>query len=225
MKWIKTLGVFALLAVITSIIPICQATIEKEYTYKVKHLLRNDVVYAYRLKLVIETEENGVWIIGKYYTITFILTVDFINFTYLDALNFSNFGIYTIHDWYVNFSKDYPAIESIVFGKGGLTLSYPQFVVEFKAYPKCEGRIGIFPRMSVETINPKFFIGGGNWRAQEPLYIDITTDQVATQIDEITTRIDEIRNLIYILISIIIILIAVTCYFNIKKFKSKSVGV
>lgn len=206
MKRIKILGVFVLLAVIASIIPLCQATIEKEYTCEVKHLLHNDVVYAFKVKLVIETEENGVWIKGKDYTITFTLIVDFINFTYLDALNFSGWNIYHPHE--VDVLK-YHDIGYKAFGEGESTLSYPRTVAKFEAYPKHEGRIAIFPVMHIEVINSTPF---GYWEAEEPLYIDITTKLV-------TTQIDEIKNLIYVLISTIIILIAVTCYLTIKKTK------
>lgn len=214
MKRIKILGVFVLLAVIASIIPLCQATIEKEYTFEVKHLLHNDVVYVFKVKLVIETEENGAWIKGKDYTITFTLTVDFINFTYLDALNFSDWYIYRPGE--VDVLK-YHDIGYKAFGEGESTLSYPRTVAKFEAYPKHEGRIAIFPGMFIKAINPKPVDGSftgtiGNWKAEEPLYIDITTKLV-------TTQIDEIKNLIYVLISTIIILIAVTCYLTIKKTK------
>jgi len=216
MRWTR-LGVFILLTIIISFtIPLCEATIEKEYAYQLKDIVWNDTIEDFKVKLVIETEENDIWIKGKSYTIQFILTVNFINFSYFDALNFSSWDVY-ISGCDVAISKTMWMADYIL-GVSDWTLSYPHVVAEFTAHPLSEGRATIIPRMSIVRIGSSskvphgYSLGGSeSWEA-EPLYINVTTTSI-------TAQIDAIRNLMYALISTTVIIIAITAYLAIKKPK------
>jgi hypothetical protein len=214
MRFITALGTSCIILIASLIIPSCQATIEKEYAYQLKDIVWNDTIEDFKVKLVIETEENDIWIKGKSYTIQFILTVNSINFSYFDALNFSSWDVH-ISGCDVAISKT-RWMYDYVLGSSDWTLSYPHVVAEFTAHPLSEGRATIIPRMSIKIIGSKaphgYSLGGESWEAEEPLYINVTTTSL-------TAQIDAIKNLMYVLISTTVILIAITTYLAIKKTK------
>lgn len=189
------------------LLPPCQGIIEKEYEYEAKDLVHNDILYSFRVKLVVETEQNDVWIKGKTYTITFILFVESVDFDYVDSLNFSSWNIYTDHEYvYISTSG---WIAYLNYGSGGERYSYPITVTEFRVCSTREGRVEIFPETDITAYKGGNIIWSKHWRAEEPLYIDVTTKTISSQIDEIKT-------LIYFLILTTIILIIANIYFGLK---------
>jgi len=198
--------------IITFTIPLlpCQATIEKDYEFKAIYLIDNNSEYSFRVKLVVETEQNDVWVKDKTYTITFILFVESIDFDYVDSLNFSSWNIYTDHEHvYISTSS---WIAYLNYGSGGKSYSYPITVTEFRVCSTREGRVDIFPEMDITAYKGGNIIWSKHWRAEEPLYINVTTKTISSQINEIKT-------LIYFLILTTTILIIANIYFGLKTSK------
>jgi hypothetical protein len=148
----------------------------KEYKEEVTGLVHNDLLYSFELKLLIDTEENGEWVRGTNYQILFILRVNFINYSYFDALNFSSYGL-NIEGCDLSIQHISWTVNAI-FGKAPYTISYPREVAEFRVYVNDTGTAKIKPVILMSAVNSHpvegmGWVGAGDWWAEEPIYIQV----------------------------------------------------
>jgi hypothetical protein len=64
--------------------------IEKEYEYSEVIPIGGELLYRFRLKVVIETERDGTWKPGTEYHVNFIIVLDYINSDRIKSLTFYN---------------------------------------------------------------------------------------------------------------------------------------
>jgi hypothetical protein len=225
MRFITALGISCIILILASfIIPSCQATIEKEYEeyWYTEFWEGNEIkFFAFKVKVIIETETDGAWRNNTEYEVNLLVTLIYINREYVNyvVVNETRFD-YGVEIVYGNPNR------SSTLSYVGDSANYLFHVKRTYAYTK-EYRF---------DLNPSFLFYGVKyepphppatslirWDSPEPLYIDVTTTDFQTEIisyiDLLEAQLNIIRNLMYILVVTTIILIAITTYLAIKKTK------
>ena len=225
MRFITALGISCIILILASfIIPSCQASIEKEYEeYWYTEFWEGKEIkfFAFKVKVIIETEIDGTWRNNTEYEVNLLVTLIYINREYVNyvVVNETRFNYWV----------------EIVYGdpNRSSTLSY---VGDSANYLFRIKRTYAYTKEYRFDLNPSFLFYGVKyeppspaatslirWDSPEPLYIDVTTTDFQTEVihhmNLLEAQLNTIRNLIYVLILTTIILIATTGYLAVKKHK------
>lgn len=214
----KMLGVSALLIFIASMIPSCQATIEKDFG-EFHKVWGNNTLFTFNVKMCIQTEKDGTWRFNKTYRIYVIVCLTYVN--------------WSIYDWkhpfslYIN-NTEFTLFVDVKYRQEGFGL----YDLSNKIEMLYDVSNSFYPPYSMD-LEPHFeysypypYTGERvtlEWLPKEPVYVDISADsqsEVISKMDSIENQLNMIRNLMYILVATTIILIATTGYLAVKKYKT-----
>jgi len=162
------------LLLVVSIISSVNATITKEYEEEMYYDSRKD--FAFKVRLVVETEADGTWKTDSSYELDFILVVTYFNNTHFhgDPLNFSESEgykgkfVWIAEDvtYHVLTWAPYRLIDSPTTEK----------MANIRFYPRSEGRVKVYPVLTFKdvTVHEGIFYSS-LWGGQkvEPVYIDV----------------------------------------------------
>jgi len=229
MKKIVLLAFVLLFFSSSTLIPISRATNIVTDGEQVVYL-ENRILCEFKVKTIVETEEEETWRIShsegeNMYDIVFVITV-----TYICPELVEEGQLYP--QLRVHFHS--PRSGSQVLDEEVVTNS-SWFDSEFQSIPnrlfvnagsRYATRIRLEPYFEYNVYHynlSKVHLAGGYWRG-EPIYIDVTQTikDVQTEIDSLRTELNTIRNLMYAFITTTIIFIATTAYLAIRKPKVKS---
>jgi len=211
MKWIRIIQFSAILILLTSIIPLCNATIEKDLFEHYEYKYSDKPIFAFKLRIVIETETDGSWVVGRDYEIHFIFTLTQINTTRIDYVNIS----YIIYGYPKLEMQEpfYPTIEVYGIDVG------EQMVRTFKVKPISEARSyqldyrvkwNYTDKLYNESVE-KFW---DSWR--NPIYLHITTADFQTEV------VNYLKTILCVLILAIVINIVTIIYLAKGRLRVKS---
>lgn len=204
-----------------------------DYEQDVYDKLGNELLFSFKVRLIVEAEEDGTWRIsqpGKNYSyrIAFAITL-----TYVNANRFpnpvANFDV-LFHSPTVGFSNISPKYgweepagnKTRVYSYRGV--SYSNLGVRVTT-PHTERRLGLHPSFYYKPYEGGFEIDrsiistDGYW-SRGPVYIDVTHDTLTTAVNEL----ENIRNSMIILIMTTVALIAITVYRERKQSKARTMN-
>jgi len=173
---IKVLVALLSLSIIlsSSLTPMAYGTIEKEYEYsEIKLYPYPTLLYRFKVKVIIETENDGTWIPScteHWYRIDYIITLDYINKTTIESLIFFyHFSIPISGLTYISFRDIKNKTEVMEYSGQTDMLSF-----EITAYPQ-----EFIPRLRIRPqfeFNYTFTEDGRSYSTQwcglEPIYVD-----------------------------------------------------
>lgn len=146
--------------------------IEKEYEYSEVIPIGGELLYRFRLKVVIETERDGTWKPGTEYHVNFIIVLDYINSDRIKSLTFYNPRLSLLYVEQKLLSPQNPPF---------IVLSYPYQMGDFellvKLYDNWEGsytgRAAVAPNsyINITWINHTPEVDMILWSGNEPIYI------------------------------------------------------
>jgi hypothetical protein len=146
--------------------------IEKEYEYSEVIPIGGELLYRFRLKVVIETERDGTWKPGTEYHVNFIVILDYINSDRIKSLTFYNPRLSLLYVEQKLLSPQNPPF---------IVLSYPYQMGDFellvKLYYNWEGsytgRAAVSPNsyINITWINHTPEVDMIRWSGNEPIYI------------------------------------------------------
>lgn len=146
-------------------------TIEKEYEYYEATTL-GELLYRFRLKVVIETERDGTWKPGTEYHVNFIIILDYINSDKIKSLTFYNPRLSLLYVEQKLLSPQNPPF---------IVLSYPYQMGDFELLVRLfvnwegsyTGRAAVVPTsyINITWINHTPEVDMTVWGGTEPIYI------------------------------------------------------
>jgi len=211
MKLMKVVGISFLILILASFtIPSCQATIEKEYI----EYYESDY-FAFKVKIIIETERDGTWIQDVTYWISL-----FVTFTQMDDTLVGLLKIYEMDIKAPVIVESLSIVYPTYFYHVGQTISH-EFYINSTFHNIIPERFNLQPRFRynyTRKSSPDYDVSR-EWEADEPLYVylvDPATD-VVSRVNSIENQLSTITGLMYALIVTTIILIATTGYLAIQK--------
>jgi len=187
--------------------------------YDVSDYYKTDKLYEFKVKLVIEAEEDGTWKTHNSYKVDFFISVTFINYSYFDALVFGNATV-----WMVN-----GVTELLWLSRVGWieidSLRFNEHMGEFIAYsPSAEGRVELCPSIEVHSRGVhRGLIVSTRWGGLdevEPIYITVKS---SSSDSHATLPIEYFYIAMGALVVLILILIIVLFYYRKSKTNQKSV--
>jgi hypothetical protein len=213
MKRVKMLGAFSSILILMSfVIPLCQATIIRDFE---KCLwVGDEELFRFKMRVVIETESDGTWRNDTEYDIWFVFTLMSINRTEVNYIEFNQTevtGVVSVGEC----SQSYPPR----VGYPGDTCIFTLLYCKVMYAPQ---RLDLRPSFWYYVYR-KDGVFEGKWFATEPIYIDVVTKDISSQIGFLETELNAIRNLMYVLILTVIVLIATTAYSVLRKPRVKPV--
>lgn len=143
------------------------------------------VCYSFKIKLVIETERDGTWIIGNEYNLYIYVRATFVDFDrFPDGIKMGNATV-TGTSW--KHEDTVPEAGSSIQADGFKLIQgirtihvsitwYPKTyrLEDYRVQPTMEGRITLYPRMEINQ--PIYYYNGfpiTGWVADEPFYIPV----------------------------------------------------
>jgi len=218
MNHTRLFSVLFSLLLIASIIPSVNATIEKEYEEEMyqdgsKH-------FAFKVRLVIETEEDGTWKTDSSYQLDFILVVTYFNNTHFqgDPLNFSAREGYEGKFVYVEGTHvTYTLLThvSCIYVYSPITKK----MASFRFSPRSEERVKVYPVLTIrdakvhEGVFYDHYWGGlSGYASVEPVYIDAKSPLTPSRFPS---------ELIFMVAGIVIGAVVVGTIFIVKRRKEK----
>jgi hypothetical protein len=172
MKLLSVVNVLSFLFILNLfLITTVDATVTKEYLYD-HHDIYGNKKYSLKLKVIIETEEDGSWIIGKNYTVDYIITLTFLNHSVYDPtkfyLNISSYGLISSSS-YMQISTGYRYNISCVINSIRPTSSLQFKVFAFKGPSSEYEKVRMKPVLFIKYNTVKH----GWWMGEEPIYIQV----------------------------------------------------
>jgi len=214
------------LLLVFSLIPSVNATIEKEYEEEMRSPINpSSVNCAFKVRLVIETEQDGTWKTDSSYKLDFLLTVTFFNETHFEGDP-------------LNFTKGAVEGEEFVYAYGDVTYFLDDYVPHLLVYsptnrkmatirflPRSEGRVEIYPKLTIRDVKlHEGYVYAHSWGGQygyaavEPIYIDVKSPSATSPIILPTILSSE---LIFLVAGIINGVIVIGAIFMVKRRKEK----
>jgi len=198
-----------LFLLIVSIIPLVNATITKEYDEYNRYDWVGNKLYSFRVKMVVETEEDNTFLRDQYYQIDFIIT-----------LNYINRSIWSPDDHFIFYSPSLSPIEGdweVVQNSTVLRLG-DKGTVSLKLSPRpiVKERVSIKPIIYLNYVSQsgEYVYGtlGFWWEAQEIVYANVKSPTAPLFSSE----------LFYMVAGIILGAVVIGTFFIVKTRKRKS---
>ena len=225
MRLIKVLGVSFLILILASfIVPPCQAIIEKDFG-EFHEIWFGDELFAFKVKVVIETEKDGTWRNNTEYEVFIITSLTYINRTEISYVTFNETGISDS----VEITYEPPYYQHLTYAGDRIEIVHRVKSPNATALPflhPSPNRLDLEPHFLYHFQCKSSELDGWismEWSPKEPMYIDVTTSDIPTEIishiDSLESQLIIIRNLMYVLILTTIILVALTGYLAVRKTK------
>ncbi|UCE43525.1 MAG: hypothetical protein JSV57_03950, partial [Candidatus Bathyarchaeota archaeon] len=168
-------SVFLSFLLISLMIFTANATLEEEYEFE--EYYRGSRNFAFKIKLVIETEEDGTWYIGSTYEVHLFLIVTYFNDTHFggDPLNFSATeyeGKYVI----VEGDASYHIAEMAPYRLYSTPITERMAKMNFYPETGQRRRVAIYPVINIEDIDLHHgILYDGTWGGDDvaPTYITV----------------------------------------------------
>lgn len=162
----KLLPVFLIIVIFSSAICTANATIVKEYEYD--SYVDSTREFAFKVKIVIETEANDQWLVGNRYLVHFIVTPTYFNPHFFEpAGNFS----FRFHSPEVYLWPD--GVEKVLENRtANLELSETQMLI-VECSPNVEKRQRLWACMRYTLYRNNEPVWTNAWDSWEPVYIEV----------------------------------------------------
>ena len=211
MNYTRPLSVLFSLLLITSIIPLVDATITKKYNHN-EYDEQGNLLYSFKVKMVVATEENDTWLRDNYYRIDFVIKLAYVNESILEGYDFIFYSP-SLRD----FTGDYEVTNNMttlnprvrILGTKGTLALY------VKPRPVEEKRVSLKPVIYIQQgararKDYRYDWFGFWWEAQEKVYVNVKSPSLFSS------------ELFYILAGIIISAVAVGTFLVVRLRKRKS---
>jgi len=165
MNTARLLTLLLSILVFSSAISTANATIVKEYEYD--SYIDGTREFAFKVKIVIETEANNQWLVGSKYFVHFIVTPTYVNPNiFSEVINFTiRFHSPEIYLW-----PD--GVEKVDENETGLRLAWTGSLV-IECSPHVEKRQRLWPCMYYAIYYKNELILNKSWDSWEPIYINV----------------------------------------------------
>jgi len=164
---------FFVIIILSVLTPTVFGVFIKEFEGR-KYTLRGntaDELYAFKVKLIIETEDDGTLRTNKHYRVYVRVSITFINYNYLKSLRYGNVTL----GWPITFNvvfSDSPEFFDVYYP------GFDYYGAYFSVVPEKEGRylLDLPIKMDIAFVDKDAITYKDVWRAGEPIWITVKSE-------------------------------------------------